>query len=411
MTTCDCTSTNPTGELVLKLDSFYFAPVLRKLLSAAGTVSVGGFQPLAVPGLASFALDHTLLSAWPYVAEMLSVYDLEVATENYVATSSQRTTGLVDILGYQPRPAISAHGTISAHMAGSQHREVRDIAFRSALSPGVAPQVVELLSAKGASHSLNSLKIAPFRESEVQDVLFLETSTAAPVRGSPVLFMWTGPGPELTLDATEILSAKVVDGVDRESYVAMEVMAPPDIAGVVDWRSVSLHSPSQRAYVMTGIFQNSQSAVKTDIDGLPGDNPAIKDSLSLFFGGHIGSNKAVLPPLEQQTTSTLTLDGSYRSIIAGDIVLLQRGSTYHARRVVVTDETALSLFLNPSVKVPATTLTVSPALPDGFVDSATQNQLVIHYNLHDIGRLTRPRLRGSSREFGRGAGYSEARGG
>jgi len=34
----------------------------------------------------------------------------------------------------------------------------------------------------------------------------------APVRGSPVLFMWAGSGPELPLDATEILSAKVVGG-------------------------------------------------------------------------------------------------------------------------------------------------------------------------------------------------------
>ena len=40
--------------------------------------------------------------------------------------------------------------------------------------------------------------------------------------------------------------------------------------------------------------------------------------------------------------------------------------------------------------VPVTQLTISPALPEGFVSKDTQTQLIIHYNLHDIGRLTRP---------------------
>ncbi len=216
MTTCECTPTNPTGDLVLRLDRFDFAPVLRRLLTSAGTVSVGGFQPLAVPGLGSFSLDHALLGAWPYVAEMLSVYDLAVSAESYVGTSSERTTGLIDILGYQPRPAISAHGAVLAHMGGSQHREVRNISLRSAPTESASPQVLELLSAKAASHSLNSLKLAPIRESEVEDTLFLEASTAAPVRGLPVLFMWVGAGPKLNLEATEILSVELVNGVYRE---------------------------------------------------------------------------------------------------------------------------------------------------------------------------------------------------
>jgi len=388
MTTCDCTSTNLTIELVLKLDRFDFAPVLRKLLSAAGTVSVGGFQPLAVPGLASFALDHALLGAWPYVAEMLSIYDLAVTAEIYVGTSSERTTGLIDILGYQPRPAVSVHGTVSAHMAGSQHREIRDIALRSAPAPGVAPQVVELLSPKGASHSLNSLRIAPLRELAVQDVLFLDSSTAAPIRGLPVLFMWKGP--ELNLEATEILSVRSVGGVDREAYVAITVTKPPGIAGDVDWESVSLHSTSQRAFVMTKLFDGQSLAVEVSAGDISGEEETYRDPLTLFLGGHIGSNKAAVPPLPKQTTSTVDLDGSYRSIVTGDVVIFQRGAEYHARRVVETSETPRALTIGDTVVVPVTQLKLSPALPEDFVTLDTQQQLVIHYNLHDIGRLTRP---------------------
>jgi len=295
MTTCDCTSPDPTGEPILELDRFDFAPVFRKLLSAAGTVAVGGFQPLAVPGLASFALDHALLGAWPYVAEMLSIYDLAVAAESYVRTSSERTNGIIDILGYQPRPAVSAHGTVLAHMAGAQHRELQYISLRSAPTHGVAPQVVELLSIKGASHSLNSLKISPIRESEVQDVLFLESSTAAPIRGLPVLFMWRGK--DLNLGAAEILSVQSVNGVDRSSYVTISVTKTPEFAGIVDWESVSLHSTSQRAFVMTNLFKGFALAVDNEGNNIGGDEKSFRDPLTLFLGGHRGSSEAIVQRL------------------------------------------------------------------------------------------------------------------
>ena len=142
MTTCDCTSTNLTIELVLKLDRFDFAPVLRKLLSAAGTVSVGGFQPLAVPGLASFALDHALLGAWPYVAEMLSIYDLAVTAESYVGTSTERTTGTTYGYIYEKDLALNVAKPLKTARQGLDTVESGFLPRDKDLDDKVRPQLI-----------------------------------------------------------------------------------------------------------------------------------------------------------------------------------------------------------------------------------------------------------------------------
>ena len=110
-----------------------------------------------------------------YLADIISFYDERIANESYLRTADLDSSAkrLIQILGYRPRPAIGAAGTIAALVTKGQSALLpRGLQFQSKPAPGQQPQIFELaqdtpigapdvVSARVPPHLLSA--IGPFR--------------------------------------------------------------------------------------------------------------------------------------------------------------------------------------------------------------------------------------------------------
>jgi hypothetical protein len=88
---------------------------------------------------------------WAYVSDVLTFYNERIANENYLRTAALPETPakLIEILGYRPRPAIAATGTLAALVSpsilpGQTVTLPKGLQFQSKPGPGGAPQTYEL---------------------------------------------------------------------------------------------------------------------------------------------------------------------------------------------------------------------------------------------------------------------------
>ena len=88
---------------------------------------------------------------WAYLCDILTFYDERIANESYLQTAVlPETPGqLIELLGYRPRPAIGATGTLAALvspsvLAGQIVTLPRGLQFQSKPGPGQPPQTFEL---------------------------------------------------------------------------------------------------------------------------------------------------------------------------------------------------------------------------------------------------------------------------
>jgi hypothetical protein len=88
---------------------------------------------------------------WAYLADILTFYNERIANEDYLRTAVQADTpgALVRLLGYRPRPAIGATGTLAglvtpSVLPGQKVNLPEGLQFQSKPSPGQPPQTYEL---------------------------------------------------------------------------------------------------------------------------------------------------------------------------------------------------------------------------------------------------------------------------
>jgi len=89
-----------------------------------------------------------LLEMWAYICDSLSFYDEVLANESYLRTNSLRPNlrKLIALLGYLPRPAVSAVVELAAIADGRLQLKLPvGTAFRSGAFDGNPPQVFELM--------------------------------------------------------------------------------------------------------------------------------------------------------------------------------------------------------------------------------------------------------------------------
>jgi hypothetical protein len=139
-----------------------FSGFRRALLQPhAGEVALLGWRP--APG----DLGLQLLEWWAYLADILTFYNERIANEDYLRTAALPTsvTGLVALLGYEPRPAIAAVGQVAAlhRKARPQEPVVIPAGFRLAntATPGVPVQTWEAAAASFSGPSDSPIKLQP----------------------------------------------------------------------------------------------------------------------------------------------------------------------------------------------------------------------------------------------------------
>ena len=118
-----------------------------------------------------------MMEWFAYLGDIITFYDERIANESYLRTADLEASAkrLIQILGYRPRPAIGATGTIAALVTKGQSAVLpRGLQFQSKPAPGQAPQTFELsedtpigapdmVKAKAPPHLLSAIDLFRFQ--------------------------------------------------------------------------------------------------------------------------------------------------------------------------------------------------------------------------------------------------------
>ena len=139
-----------------------FAGFRRALLrSRTGETALAGWHP--VPG----DLGLQALEWWAYLGDILTFYNERIANESYLATAQlpASVSGLVALLGYRPRPGISATGQLAALRSAKSPQEPLAIAagtqFANKATPGVPVQTYEALGSQTFTSPVSNAVVVP----------------------------------------------------------------------------------------------------------------------------------------------------------------------------------------------------------------------------------------------------------
>lgn len=384
-----------------------FDAVRSALLADFANVVVAGARPIRQLATSHpQALGNILPESWAIVSEILAFYDVRNTEGSFIGSATDHVTlkRLADLLGYLPLPAVAS----AAHVAlvGSQTDVPTSTLGLTLRASTPSPQIFEPDEVKVLSWIPRSVTLAPLRETEMSfdesdDTIkfLLEAATAAPRRGSPVLFLYG-----YRMYATEIIEVTPSQELDGSDYVEVIVtnpttfntlLKPPLLAVNVDTpvevRNVSILSPAQRAFVRTSLF-GIESPYETFDDEFAIADAQTLEALDYKPGGYGPKTKnSNIAGAASSTTTTVILDGVYRSIKIADLVIVQRGPKFSPHRVIFYYEDLQAIGAGDDApRVPLSTIKLSPKLPDEFIEDGVNAKLIIHYNLHDIGRLIIP---------------------
>src|SRR5439155_6788255 len=135
----------PPGLAALPRQWAGFPEYRRAMLAAtAGPPALAGWR---VGERGDFGV--MLLEMWAYVLDILGFYDARIAEESYLRTAKLATSPprLVRLLGYRPRPAVSAAATLALLAEGADPVTLPPgTAFRSEPFGQEPPQIFETRS-------------------------------------------------------------------------------------------------------------------------------------------------------------------------------------------------------------------------------------------------------------------------
>jgi Baseplate J-like protein len=138
---CEDAVTNLPGLSQIAYRATDFAQIREALLQPInGESSLYGWHP------ATGDLGLQILEWWAYLGDILTFYNERFANEAYLRTVTmpQNLAGLVDLIGYQPRPAVAATGQLAAVRSASHPNEPlvipQGMALASSATAGVPAQ-------------------------------------------------------------------------------------------------------------------------------------------------------------------------------------------------------------------------------------------------------------------------------
>lgn len=130
-----------------------FIPATPQPLPVEQTLSVNGVPVWRTEGAGDLAV---MIAEWfAYIADIITFYNERIANQDYLRTADlpESVNNLIALLGYRPRPAIGATGTLAALLSPGPSFGGRGILlpqglqFQSKPTPGLAPQTFELSAA------------------------------------------------------------------------------------------------------------------------------------------------------------------------------------------------------------------------------------------------------------------------
>lgn len=350
-----------------------------------------------------------LLEMWAYTLDILAFYDERIANETYLRTAVLRPSlrKLVELIGYQPRPALAASVILGAIADGNRLIKLPPgTGFRSDAFDGEPPQVFET----EVEHTIHRLKsqwtLGPAREKTVSDRLLLEADTARLTRDQIVVFVWpafqTGVTPAVVTSfrlgerqsfksaAGKVIAVKKVEARDGLTYVELTVDPAPridpktrlaDVRTLTPTLSAALHIPD--AVILRGAsFQTSTRSGVGQFAQAVDSTRKVAQSAGAAFRT---STQFSVGLINGGQLSTIQLDAVYRQIQQRDLILISRRSEF--RLFEVDAATEVNVFVSGAAPIPVTKLEIFPALPSEW--QSDLRSLTVHFNLAPAGRLTR----------------------
>lgn len=307
-----------------------------------------------------------LLEMWAYVLDITQFYDAQFTHEFYLGTAKQQVSAerLVQLLGYRPRPALSAKVTLAAEARGTSPVTLPiGTGFRSEGFDDEPPQVFSTLIPQEILPERNAWQLSPIpSETYPGRVLFAQTDAGAPKIGILAFRLESGAH-----HAGRIATVETITAQDQTRYneVTLEAGPPP-------------------------------------FDGLPLDE--IKPRL-------MGLAAQPSPYTSGYSGGRLILDGVYPQLRAGQIAVLEARDLLEAFVIpdggvdradvtvgttpAISDSDAEDLGLSAgidgqNITAPATRVEL-PAL-SAIAPSASLDDYTLHINPIRIGRLAAPAL-------------------
>jgi hypothetical protein len=166
-----------------------------------------------------------LLEMWAYVLDILGFYDARIAEESYLRTAKLATSPphLIRLLGYRPRPAVSASATLALLAEGADPVTLpRGTAFRSEPFGQEPPQIFETLSESTIWPQRNQWRLAKLRE-DAFDGRALFAQGRARIAVGQVVVLSEGSD----FEAVRVKALSSERALDGATYVRAEVEPPP----------------------------------------------------------------------------------------------------------------------------------------------------------------------------------------
>jgi predicted phage baseplate assembly protein len=366
-----------------------------------------------------------LLEMWAYVLDILGFYDERIANETYLRTAVLRPSlrKLVELIGYQPRPALGASVILAVIADGKKLIKLPPrTGFRSGAFNGQPPQVFETEIEHSIHPLKNEWKLGPSRARTVGDRLLLEVDTARLARDQIAVFVWPAPRnvlatipvtafrsvarPSVETAAGKVVTAKEVEGRDGATYIEITVDPAFKIEPTVRLADVQVFAASKSAPV-TALFSRgtslSSSLTSLELSQFNAQSSLLHSSspqtafvqVALhsqpgagFTSGADLVSKVDIGPISLPA-SVIRLDAVYRDIQKDNLIVISRGSEFRTFTVVEASENQVSIFKQRDIeiKVPMTELEVAPSLPSSWRKAA--RSLTVHFDLVDGGKLTR----------------------
>lgn len=307
-----------------------------------------------------------LVEMGAYVFDVISFYDGLIAGESYLRTATlagaqRRHVGL---LGYVPRPAVAAEALLAAEAdARAPVALPPGTAFRSGEFDGHPPQVFELTQAAAVDARINRMAVSRVRDTQLPASfasLLVEPGT-----------LRARPGAALAFDFDGVLVATRMAG---SAAATLRSKVPATRIGF----GAAIAPPAGTAYARTRLLRGGATT-------------------GLWKLGTVSGETAVL------SGSTLLLE-SRLPIRAGEIVLLEHGTTLLAHRVVsvaeelrtllgaqtstITDSASkTSTLVSPAIRITVTRLTLDAAPAWSGV---ALEKVVVHHACSDAAKLLPP---------------------
>lgn len=309
-----------------------------------------------------------LLEMWAYVLDVLSFYDERIANETYLRTALRQASlyQLVQLIGYRPRPALSATVLLGAIASGKQPVGLPPrTGFRSDAFDGEPPQIFETEVEQTIHPLKNEWLLADVRDRFLSADLLFDLDTMRLAEGQLILLKRGSQ-----LQVCRVTGKRTIAALDGNSYVKLEVEPQPTLNPTIELAQVEVLTPT---FSLT-------------------------------------PNSIARAPV---TSTTIVLDAVYPQLAVGDAIIIQRGKELQARTItqielsqvpIVQEEslssstdiilsraaTAETLDLaaaTPKPTLPATRISLNASLPSGW--NTTPSQLLIHGQMVSGGTLTR----------------------